>query len=110
EFRSLERRVIARLLKSGPQVVSTGGGTFMDQSTRSAVARRGLSVWLKADLDTLMERVAKRQNRPLLQTADPRAVMERLMELRYPIYAKANVTVNTRDDSKEVITAETIAA
>lgn len=110
EFRSLERRVIARLLKSGPQVVSTGGGAFMDQSTRSAVARRGLSVWLKADLDTLMERVAKRQNRPLLQTADPRAVMERLMELRYPIYAKANVTVNTRDDSKEVITAETIAA
>lgn len=110
EFRALEQRVIARLLKSGPQVVSTGGGAFMNQDTRRAVARCGVAVWLKADIDTLMERVAKRQNRPLLQGDDPRAVMEELMRQRYPIYAEAHVTVTTRDERKEVIAAEAIDA
>ena len=110
EFRSLERRVIARLLKTGPQIISTGGGAFVDPDTRDAVAKNGLSVWLKADLDTLMERVMKRQNRPLLKTADPRAVMHRLMELRHPLYSLADVTVHTRDDRKDVIAAEVIAA
>lgn len=110
EFRSLERRVIARLLKTGPQIISTGGGAFVDPTTRDAVARNGVSVWLKADLDTLMERVMKRQNRPLLKTDDPRAVMRRLMQLRHPLYALADVTVQTRDERKEVIAAEVIEA
>lgn len=110
EFRSLERRVIARLLKTGPQVISTGGGAFINDSTRRAVARSGVSVWLDADLDTLMERVLKKQNRPLLRNDDPRAVMQRLMDERYPIYAQADVTVRTRDERKEVIAQEAFEA
>lgn len=110
EFRSLERRVIGRLLKTGPQVVSTGGGAFINDSTRRAVARSGVSIWLRADLDTLMERVSKRQDRPLLKNADPRAVMERLMRERYPIYGLADVTVQTRDERKEIIADEVLAA
>ncbi|MCT8998012.1 shikimate kinase [Chelativorans intermedius] len=109
EFRALERRVIARLLRGGPQVLSTGGGAFMNPATRQAVARRGISVWLKADLETLMHRVSKRQNRPLLQAEDPRAVMQRLMDLRYPVYQQADVTIRSRDEPKEVIAGEVVA-
>ena len=110
EFRALEQRVIARVLESGPQVLSTGGGAFMNEQTRAAIADHGVSVWLKADIEVLMERVAKKQNRPLLKTADPRAVMERLMAERYPVYASADVTVPTRDERKEVIAEEVIDA
>jgi shikimate kinase len=110
EFRALEQRVIARILESGPQVLSTGGGAYMNENTRQAIAERGVSVWLKADIGTLMDRVSKKQNRPLLKNPDPRAVMRRLMAERYPVYAKADVTVPTRDERKEVIAAEVIAA
>lgn len=110
EFRSLEQRVIGRLLEGGPQVLSTGGGAFMNAQTRETIARRGLSVWLKADIDVLMDRVSKKQNRPLLKSADPRAVMRRLIDERYPVYAEADITVPTRDDAKEVIAREVIAA
>ncbi|MFC6488743.1 shikimate kinase [Nitratireductor sp. GCM10026969] len=109
EFRALERRVIDRLLAEGPQVLSTGGGAFMNGLTRAAIAQHGVSVWLKADLDTLMHRVAKRQNRPLLKADDPRAIMRHLMEERYPVYEEADVIVQTRDELKEVIAAEVIA-
>lgn len=110
EFRALEQRVIARILESGPQVLSTGGGAYMNEHTREAIAERAVSVWLKADIDTLMDRVSKKQNRPLLKNPDPRAVMQRLMAERYPVYAKADVTVPTRDERKEVIAAEVITA
>lgn len=110
EFRALERRVIGRLVKDGPQVVATGGGAFMNDQTRRLIGRHGLSVWLKADLDILMDRVAKRQNRPLLKTADPRATMARLMDERYPVYALADVTVKTRDEKREIIADEVIEA
>ncbi len=110
EFRSLEQRVIARVLENGPQVLSTGGGAFMNEQTREAIAAGGLSVWLKADIDTLLDRVSKKQNRPLLRNADPRAVLERLMTERYPVYALADVTVATRDERKEVIAGEVIEA
>jgi shikimate kinase len=110
EFRALEQRVILRILESGPQVLSTGGGAFMNGHTRQAIASHGISVWLKADLDTLMERVSKKQNRPLLKNPDPRGVMERLMAERYPVYATADVTVPTRDERKEVIATEVIDA
>lgn len=110
EFRALEQRVIARILEGGPQVLSTGGGAFMNAQTREAIAGHGVSVWLKADLDTLMERVAKKQNRPLLKTADPRATMEKLIADRYPVYAGADVTVITRDERKEVIADEVVEA
>jgi shikimate kinase len=110
EFRALEQRVIERLLKTGPQVLSTGGGAFMNEETRRNVADRGISVWLNADLDLLMQRVQKRPNRPLLRTPDPRAVMERLMTERYPVYATARITVTTRDDKREIIAGEVLDA
>lgn len=110
EFRALEQRVIQRVLEGGPQVLSTGGGAFMNAQTRAAIAEMGISVWLKADLDTLMERVGKKPTRPLLQNADPRGVMERLMAERYPVYESAHVTVLTREERKEVIADEVIAA
>lgn len=110
EFRSLERRVIARLLKSGPAVLSTGGGAFMNESTRRAIARRGVSIWLRADLDVLMSRVTRKQNRPLLKNRNPRAMMQMLMDERYPVYGTADITVETRDDRKEVIADEVLRA
>lgn len=110
EFRTLEQRVIGRLLENGPQVLSTGGGAFMKEDTREAIAGHGLSVWLKADLDTLFDRVSKKQNRPLLKNDNPKAVLEKLMLERYPVYALADVTVPTRDERKEVIAGEVIEA
>lgn len=96
-FRDGERKVIARLLNNGPQVLATGGGAFMNATTRARVAARGISVWLKADLDVLMRRVGKRTTRPLLRTADPRAVMQQLMRDREPVYAHADIVLETGD-------------
>lgn len=110
EFRALEQRVIERLLGEGPCVVSTGGGAFMNEQTRQAVAEHGVSIWLKADLDLLMQRVMKNENRPLLRNPDPRGVMQKLMSDRYPVYAKADITVESRDVGREIITTETLRA
>jgi shikimate kinase len=110
EFRALEARVIERLLKGGPQIFSTGGGAFMNEQTRLGVAERGVSVWLRADLDLLMQRVAKKPSRPLLRNPDPRAVMARLMEERYPVYATADITIVTRDERREIIAGEVLEA
>jgi shikimate kinase len=96
-FRDGERRVIARILQTGPRVVATGGGAFMNAETREKIAERGVSVWLNADIDVLMRRVRKRSNRPLLQTADPEARMRQLMAERYPVYARADVHVRSLD-------------
>jgi shikimate kinase len=109
-FRSGERRVIARLLRSGPQVLATGGGAYMDPETRRAIADAGIAVWLKADLPILMRRVARRTNRPLLQADDPEKVMRGLMDARYPIYAEAHLTVLSRDVSHDVMADEVLAA
>ena len=110
EFRALEERVIGRLVREGPQVLSTGGGAFMNANTRAAIAEEGVSIWLKADLDTLMERVAKKPNRPLLKNPDPRAVMQKLMDDRYPVYALADIVVTTRDARREIIADEVTEA
>ena len=110
EFRALEQRVIHRILESGPQVLSTGGGAFMNAQTRGWIAERGVSVWLKADIDVLFARVSKKQNRPLLKNPDPRGTLERLITERYPVYALADVTVATRDERKEVIVDEVMDA
>ncbi|PZO68787.1 MAG: shikimate kinase [Sphingomonas taxi] len=110
EFRALENRVIERLVRDGPGIVSTGGGAFMNAQTRDAIAEHAISVWLKADLDILMERVSKKQTRPLLKTADPRGTMARLMDERYPVYALADLTIASRDEKREVITQEVIEA
>ncbi len=105
-FRDGERKVIARLLRSGPQVLATGGGAFMSEETRQAIAESAISVWLKADLPILMRRVAKRDNRPLLKTKDPEAVMRELMDTRYPVYGKADITVESLDVPHEAIVAD----
>lgn len=109
EFRALEQRVIARLLKSGPQVLATGGGAFINDTTREAIRRDAVSVWLSADLDLLMERVSRRQNRPLLRAPDPRAVMQKLISERYPVYRLANIEVRSQDISKEEMAANVAA-
>lgn len=110
EFRALESRVMKRLLKSGPRVVSTGGGAFINERTRRHIKRGGLTIWLKADLDVLWERVSKRDTRPLLKTENPRQTLENLMNARYPIYAEADLTVQSRDVRKELVADEVLAA
>lgn len=109
-FRQGERKVIARVLQSGPQVLATGGGAFMNEETRANIRARGVSVWLKADLALLMRRVMKRTNRPLLRTADPEATMREFIEKRHPVYAGADVIVESRDVPHEVMADEIVAA
>ena len=95
-FRDGERRVIARLLAGRPQVLAIGGGAFMDAETRAVIPERGVSVWIKADLETLIQRTAGRTHRPLLNTGDPRQTLNRLIAARYKTYALADVTVESR--------------
>jgi shikimate kinase len=101
EFRRLEASVMTRLLGAGATVLATGGGAFMNADTRAAIGAAGVSVWLSADLDLLMARVSRKATRPLLKAPDPRAVMQKLMDERYPVYATADVTVISRDVGKE---------
>lgn len=108
-FRDGERRVIARLLEGGPQVLATGGGAFMDETTRANIAARGISIWLRADLDVLMRRVARRGNRPLLKRGDPRRTMERLIGERYPVYSHADITVESIEGPHETVVDDVIA-
>ncbi|MDZ4791906.1 MAG: shikimate kinase [Hyphomicrobiales bacterium] len=107
-FRDGERRVIARLLDLGSIVLATGGGAYMNVETRERLRQRAITVWLRAELAVLLNRVARRDNRPLLKIGDPRAVMERLIAERYPIYAHADLTVESRDVAHEVIVDEII--
>lgn len=109
-FRDGERRVIARLLAQPVQVLATGGGAFMDPMTRSLIGRRGVSLWLRADLDTLVARVLRRSDRPLLKRGDPRVILAELMERRHPIYAEADLTVDSGAGSPEVTVNRVIAA
>lgn len=107
-FREGERRVIARLMDGGPQVLATGGGAFMNEETRARIKAQALSVWLKADLTLLMKRVSKRNDRPLLKADDPEAVMRALMDARYPVYAEADVTVESRDVQHQQMVNEVV--
>ena len=97
EFRDGEQRVIARLLTGPTHVLATGGGAFMRKETRDAIRGRGISVWLRADLDLLLRRVSRRKNRPLLRNENPRQTLEKLMEERYPVYAEADIVVDSGD-------------
>jgi len=108
-FRDGERRVIARLLDQSPIVLATGGGAFMNEETRARIRAAGLSIWLKADLDLLVRRCSRRSNRPLLAAADPRKVLESLMQQRYPVYAEADITVATTDGPHEDVVENIIA-
>ena len=100
-FRAGERKVIARLLGEPLHVLATGGGAFMNADTRKLIAERGLSIWLKAELDELVKRVGRRNSRPLLQQGDPRQILERLMEERYPTYAEADLAVSSAGSAEE---------
>ncbi|MBV9523818.1 MAG: shikimate kinase [Alphaproteobacteria bacterium] len=109
-FRDGEARVIARLLESGPGVLATGGGSFMREETRHRIGSKAVSIWLKVDSDIIMRRVKRRADRPLLQTADPAATVNRLIAEREPIYRFADLTIASRDVPHDKIVDECIAA
>jgi shikimate kinase len=109
-FRDGERRVIARLLAQPVHVLATGGGAFMDPATRQLIGERGVSLWLRADLDVLVARVSRRNNRPLLKSGDARAILATLIEQRHPVYAEADVVVDSGEGSPEVTVGRAIAA
>jgi shikimate kinase len=109
-FRDGERRVIVRLLDQPVHVLATGGGAFMDEMTRRAIERRGVSLWLRADLDVLVSRVSRRNNRPLLKVGDIRTVLGELIERRYPVYGEANAIVESGEGSPELTVTRAIAA
>jgi shikimate kinase len=102
-FRAGEARVIARLLEAGPQVLATGGGATMDENTRELIRDKGLSVWLKADLDVLLKRTKRRSDRPLVDH------MKELMPLREPVYAQSDIVVQSRDEPHDSIVNDIIA-
>jgi shikimate kinase len=103
DFRAGEKRVIARLLDNGPQVLATGGGSIMDQNTRDLIHIKGISVWLKADLDVLMKRTRRRNDRPLAEK------IQDLLPLREPVYALSDIVVQSRDEPHDIIVDEIIA-
>jgi shikimate kinase len=109
-FREGERRVIARLLESGPQVLATGGGAFMNEETRNNISSRGIAVWLRADIELLMKRVRRRDNRPLLKADNPEEVMQALIDQRYPVYGRADIIVESRDVPHSSIVSDVIRA
>ena len=109
-FRQGERRVIARLLRQPRQIIATGGGAFMNAETRAAIRAAGLSIWLKADWELLFERVRRRPTRPLLQNADPEGTLKALVDLRYPVYAEADLTVQSVDVPHEAMVDAVMAA
>jgi len=109
-FREGERRVIARLLEGPPCVLATGGGAFCQAETRARIKEAAVSVWLRADLGLLLKRTAGRDHRPLLKQGDPREILAKLMATRHPLYAEADITVDTTDDPPEVTVAAVLAA
>ena len=109
-FREGERKVIARLLDGPRCVLATGGGAFCDPRTRARIKAGALSVWLRAELDLLVKRTAGRDHRPLLKQGDPREILGRLMAIRYPLYAEADLTVDTTDEPADNTVDQALAA
>jgi shikimate kinase len=110
EFRAGERRVIARLLAGPAHVLSTGGGAYMDPETRALMRAHAITVWLRAELDVLYDRVRKRTHRPLLRGGDPKEILERLMSQRYPVYAEADIVVESTAQPVDITTDQVIEA
>jgi shikimate kinase len=106
-FRDGERKVIARLLDEPPLVLATGGGAFIDPQTRARLKESAMTVWIKAPVDVLLNRVSRRGNRPLLRTADPRDTLERLLKERAPVYAEADITIES-DEGPHAIAVDLI--
>ena len=109
-FRDVEEKVISRLLEEGPQVMATGGGAFMNPKTRALIAAASVSVWLRAELDLLVKRCGRRNTRPLLREGNPREILARLIDERYPIYAETDVIVDTDDSPHETMVDRIIDA
>ncbi|WP_269716031.1 shikimate kinase [Caulobacter sp. NIBR2454] len=109
-FRDGERRVIARLLEEPVHVLATGGGAFVDPRTRELIKDQAISIWLKADLEILARRVGRKDSRPLLRDKDPIEVLRQLAEVRYPLYAEADIVVETADTPHQVAVDQVLAA
>ena len=109
-FREGERRVVARLLGDGPAVLATGGGAFMSEETRRACKEHGVSIWLKADVPVLLDRVRKKGNRPLLDTPDPEGSLRRLLSEREPIYREADIIIASREGPHHAVVTEILTA
>lgn len=109
-FRAGERKVIARLLNEPPHILATGGGAFMDRETRARIRESAISVWLKANVDLLLERVKRKDNRPLLRNTDSRAALVRLMGEREPVYAQADIVVESDDGPHDTVVKRIISA
>jgi shikimate kinase len=108
-FREGERRVIARLLDRKGIVLATGGGAFIDRQTRRLIDNKAISLWLRADLDLLHKRVSRRDNRPLLRGGDRREILSGLIEERYPVYAEADIVVDSRDEPHDAMVRRIVA-
>ena len=109
-FRDGERKVIARLLDGPPVVLATGGGAFIDATTRDVIAQKGISVWIRADLDTLVKRTSRKGGRPLLKDRNAREVLENLITERHPVYTGADITVDTDSEPPETTAGKIITA
>jgi shikimate kinase len=109
-FRDGERKVIARLLDEGPHVLATGGGAFMNDQTRALIKDKAVSVWLKADLEVLARRIARKSDRPLVAGKDPLEVLKAQAEVRYPVYEQADIIVETGDTPHQVAVEAILAA
>lgn len=109
-FRDVEQRVLLRLLGNPPCVIATGGGAFMNPAIREAILEKAWSVWLKADLPVLLERVSRRDTRPLLQTGDKEEILSTLMDERYPTYAKADIVIDSNQGAHETVVTHIIEA
>ena len=108
-FRDLEKRVLMRLINSPPCIIATGGGAFINPEIRELVKEKAISVWLKADLDVLLERVSRRDTRPLLKSGDKAEILNKLMQERYPIYAEADITIDSNAGLHETVVEHIIA-
>ena len=109
-FRSGERKVIARLLSDPPHVLAAGGGAFVDAETRERIKERAVSIWLRAPLELLIQRVLRKDTRPLLRNTDSRATLERLLRDREPIYAQADIVVESDEGPHDVVVKRIVAA
>jgi shikimate kinase len=109
-FREREEKVMARLLSGPPKIIAAGGGAFLSAATRERIKVSGLSVWLKAGIDLLVKRTAKRNHRPLLAGENPYAVLERLAAEREPVYASADLVIETTDEPADAVAARVTAA
>jgi shikimate kinase len=109
-FRAGERKVIARLLGDPPHILATGGGAFMDEETRFRIQQSAISIWLKAPIELLLERVMRKDTRPLLRNTDRRAALERLLQEREPIYAQADITIESDDGPHDTAVKGIVAA